>query len=280
MKKIAIITGASSGFGFLSTIELAKEQFQVIATMRDLSKKEPLIKVLSQLGLQESVKFHTLDVTNEQSLQEFTIFLTTLGQIDVLVNNAGFALGGFAEEVSLHEYKKQFETNFFGLIGVTQAVLPYMREQRQGKIINISSISGHIGFPGLSPYVASKFALEGFSESLRLEVKPFGIEVALIEPGSYKTNIWSSGKQIAQNSLAPHSPYNSMMMKIENQLELGQNQYGDPQEVAELVRRIACEKQGETKLRYPIGKGVRAGLLLKKMLPWKLWERIVMKKLS
>ncbi|QOR66045.1 SDR family oxidoreductase [Cytobacillus suaedae] len=280
MNKVAIITGASSGFGYLATIELAKEQFQVIATMRDLSKKEPLLKVLSQLGLQEFVHFQSLDVTNEQSLQEFTTFLSTLGRIDVLVNNAGFALGGFAEEVSLHEYKKQFDTNFFGLIAVTQAVLPYMRKQRQGKIINISSISGHIGFPGLSPYVSSKFALEGYSESLRLEVRPFGVEVALIEPGSYKTNIWSSGKQIAHKSLDPNSPYRHMMMKIENQLELGQNQYGEPQEVAELIRSIACKKQGETKLRYPIGKGVRVGLLLKKLLPWKLWERVVMKKLS
>jgi NAD(P)-dependent dehydrogenase (short-subunit alcohol dehydrogenase family) len=278
MKKIAIITGASSGFGFLSAIELAKEDYQVIATMRNLSKKEPLVKTLSQLGLLESVQFFRLDVTCDESLKEFKQFLTTIERIDVLVNNAGFAMGGFAEEVSLPEYRKQFDTNLFGLIGVTQAVLPYMRKQKQGKIINISSISGHIGFPGLSPYVASKYALEGFSESLRLEVMPFGIEVALIEPGSYKTNIWSSGKQIAQNSLNPDSPYKSMMKKIETQLELGQNHYGDPQEVAVLVRKIASEKPGVTKLRYPIGRGVRVGILLKSILPWKLWEKIVLKK--
>lgn len=280
MKKIAIITGASSGFGFLSTIALAKEHFQVIATMRDLTKKEPLLQALSKLGLQDNVQFLTLDVTNEQSIHEFTQFLSNLGKIDVLVNNAGFALGGFAEEVTLAEYKKQFDTNFFGLIAVTQAVLPYMRKQKQGKIINISSISGQIGFPGLSPYVSSKFALEGYSESLRLEVKPFGIEVALVEPGSFKTNIWSSGKQIAQKSLDPHSPYNHMMRKIETQLEVGQEQYGDPQDVADLVKKIACKKQGDTKLRYPIGKGVRLGMALKSILPWKQWEKFVLKKIT
>ena len=123
------------------------------------------------------------------------------GKVDVLINNAGYAGAGFVEEVSMEEYRKQFETNVFGVLAVTKAFLPLMRKQGQGCIINISSISGKVAFPGLSPYIASKHAIEGWSESLRLEMQPFGVKVVLIEPGSYKTNIWSTGKQVAVESL-------------------------------------------------------------------------------
>ena len=127
-KKTAVITGASSGFGFLTTIELAKEGFYVLATMRDLSKREKLVETLTDLGLQDYVDFQRLDVTKEQSIQEFGSILEGFEQITLLVNNAGFALGGFAEEVTVEEYRKQFDTNFFGLIAVTKTVLPHIEE--------------------------------------------------------------------------------------------------------------------------------------------------------
>ena len=180
----------------LMCLELARCGFHVIATMRDMNKAKMLMNIAKEKNLSNYISSHPLDVTSSQSVNEFQTFLQELNSVDVLVNNAGIAVGGFCEELAVEDYRKQFETNFFGVIRITQAVLPFMRGQQHGRIINMSSISGKIGFPGLSPYTASKHALEGFSESLRLEVKPFGIDVVLIEPGSYKTNIWSSMEHI------------------------------------------------------------------------------------
>ncbi|TKH87269.1 SDR family oxidoreductase, partial [Bacillus cereus] len=220
-KKIAIITGASSGFGLLTTLELAKKDYLVIATMRNLEKQVNLLSQAAQLNLQQNIKIQQLDVTDQNSIHNFQLFLKEIQKVDLLVNNAGYANGGFVEEIPVEEYRKQFETNLFGAISITQLVLPYMRKQRSGKIINISSISGQVGFPGLSPYVSSKYALEGWSESLRLEVKPFGIDVALIEPGSYNTNIWEVGKQLAENQSDTTSPYKEYMDKIQKHINSG-----------------------------------------------------------
>jgi len=206
-KQLAVVTGASSGFGLLISLEFAKKGFYVIATMRDIKKRFMLIEEAERYGIRDDIEVFPLDVTSKDSIDQWKDFINSKGRIDVLLNNAGFAGAGFAEEVSLEEYRQQFETNFFGVIGVTQAILPMMRKQGRGKIINMSSISGRVGFPGLSPYVSSKYALEGWSESLRLELKPFGIDVVLIEPGSYQTSIWTSGKQITDKSLHKDSPY-------------------------------------------------------------------------
>ncbi|MBA4536572.1 SDR family oxidoreductase [Bacillus aquiflavi] len=277
-KKYVLITGASSGFGLLTTIELAKRGFSVIATMRNEEKKEKVIELCKQFQVEKQITCLQLDVTCKKSLQHLSEHLNQFPKIDILINNAGFAFGGFCEEVSLQEYKEQFETNFFGVIAVTQAVLPFMRKQKQGKIINLSSISGKIGFPGLSPYVASKHALEGWSECLRLEVKPFGIDVALIEPGSFATNIWSSGKRIAKKANNTNSPYDLYMKAIEDQLEKGKEEMGDPKEVASLIANI-CEQDRLKALRYPIGKGVKLAFYLKKWFPWTKWEQLFYKKL-
>lgn len=150
-----------------------------------------------------------------------------------------------------------------------------MREQKSGKIINISSISGQVGFPGLSPYVSSKYALEGWSESLRLEVKPFGIDVALVEPGSYNTNIWEVGKQLATNQSDTTSPYKEYMDKIQKHINSGSDTFGNPIDVAKKIVDIAEAKR--TTLRYPIGKGVKFMILAKKILPWRLWEHLVLR---
>ncbi|MCR2820099.1 oxidoreductase [Lederbergia panacisoli] len=279
MNKTAIITGASSGFGLLATVELARNGFSVIATMRNLQSKDTIIKLCKQEAITSKISFLQLDVTDQKSINHFASQLSQIPSVDILINNAGFAFGGFCEETSISEYNEQFDTNFFGLIRVTQAVLPYIRKQQSGKIINISSISGKIGFPGLSPYVASKHALEGWSECLRLEVKPFGIDVALIEPGSFQTNIWTKGKRIAENSLLDKSPYSFYMKAIEKELESGKENYGNPQDVARLIVDL-CSRKALTKLRYPIGKGVKLSLFLKNIFPWKVWERIFYKRLN
>ncbi|WP_079509160.1 SDR family oxidoreductase [Mesobacillus jeotgali] len=273
--KHAIITGTSSGFGKLTAIELAKSGYHVIATMRNLQKQNELMELAVQENLTEKIVVIQLDVTQKESIKEFKEFVQSIGSVDLLVNNAGYAQGGFSEELTLDDYRNQFETNLFGVIAVTQAILPSMRKQRSGKIINMSSISGRFGFPGLSAYVASKHALEGYSESLRLELRPFGIDVFLIEPGSYKTNIW---KSIEQVTMAGGSAYESAKKAIMNELMNGQAKYGNPQDVARLIARIASEK--ESQFRFPIGKGVSQLILFKKMLPWTTIEKIVLKKLK
>ncbi|BAR84045.1 MULTISPECIES: oxidoreductase [Bacillus cereus group] len=274
-KKIAIITGASSGFGLLTTLELAKKDYLVIATMRNLEKQGTLLSQVTQLNLQHNIKVQQLDVTDQNSIHNFQLFLKEINRIDLLINNAGYANGGFVEEIQVDEYRKQFETNLFGAISITQLVLPYMRKQRSGKIINISSISGQVGFPGLSPYVSSKYALEGWSESLRLELKAFGIDVALIEPGSYNTNIWEVGKQLATNQSDTTSPYKEYMDKIQKHINSGSDTFGNPIDVAKKVVDIAEAKR--TTLRYPIGKGVKFMILARKILPWRLWEYLVLR---
>ncbi|HGH7175853.1 TPA: oxidoreductase [Bacillus wiedmannii] len=274
-KKIAIITGASSGFGLLTTLELAKKDYFVIATIRNLEKQIDLISQATKLDLQQNIKVQQLDVTDQGSIHNFQLFLNEINRIDILINNAGYANGGFIEEIPVEDYRKQFETNLFGAISITQLVLPYMRKQKSGKIINISSISGQVGFPGLSPYVSSKYALEGWSESLRLEVKPFGIDVALLEPGSYNTNIWEVGKQLAENQSDTTSPYKEYMDKIQKHINNGNDTLGNPMDVANKIVEIAEARR--TTLRYPIGKGVKFMLFAKKVLPWRLWEFLVLR---
>ncbi len=274
-KKVAIITGSSSGFGLLTTLELAKKDYLVIATMRNLEKQANLLSQATQLNLLHNITVQQLDVTDQNSIHTFQLFLKEINKVDLLINNAGYANGGFVEEIPVEEYRKQFETNLFGAISITQLVLPYMRVQKSGKIINISSISGQVGFPGLSPYVSSKYALEGWSESLRLEVKPFGIDVALVEPGSYNTNIWEVGKQLATNQSDTTSPYKEYMDKIQKHINSGSDTFGNPIDVANKIVEIAESKR--TNLRYPIGKGVKFMIFAKKILPWRLWEYLVLR---
>ncbi len=270
-RKTAIVTGTSSGFGMYCAIELAKAGFNVVSTMRNVGRAEALLKLADENKVSDQIFLHALDVTSTDSIQIFKGYIKELPNIDVLVNNAGYALGGFSEELSINEYRLQFETNVFGVMAVTQSVLPFMRKNKRGRIINMSSISGKFGFPGLSPYTASKHALEGYSESLRLELRPFGIDVVLIEPGSYQTNIWSSIDNLTIDSQSPYSFYMDALLK---NMESSKAGHGNPIDVANLVTKLAISTK-TPKLRYPIGKGVRLTLWLKSILPWKILERLI-----
>lgn len=271
---VALVTGASSGFGLLVSVALAREGYQVVASMRNMQNKEMLTTVASEAGVYDRIEVISLDVTDFATVESVVNDVTNrYGRIDVLVNNAGFAVGGFVEELSIEEWERQFATNFFGLVAVTKAVLPIMRTQRSGKIINISSISGRVGFPAMEPYVASKFAVEGFSESLRLEMLPYGVHVVLIEPGSFKTNIWSKGLQGV--SVRSDSPYAKEMKTIVQYVNRVAKTAPPPDEV---IRQIIKAVQSPTpRLRYPVGRGVKLTLMLKNWLPWKWWERIFLK---
>jgi NAD(P)-dependent dehydrogenase (short-subunit alcohol dehydrogenase family) len=273
---VAFVTGASSGFGLLTSVALAGEGYRVLASMRNLKNRGRLEAAAKEAGVTDRIEIIQLDVTDFSTVETvIQDVIRRYGRIDLLVNNAGYAAGGFTEELAIEEWRRQFETNFFGLVAVTKAVLPSMRERRSGKIVNISSISGRIGFPFMGPYVASKFAVEGFSESLRLEMLPYGVHVVLIEPGSYKTDIWSKG--LGAVTIHPNSPYVKEMEAIFKYV----NQIADtapaPDEVIRQIVQVA--KSPSTKLRYPVGKGVKLGIVLKNMLPWKWWERMVAKRL-
>jgi len=273
---VAFVTGASSGFGLLTSVALAREGYRVLASMRDLDKRGRLEAAAKEAGVTDRIEIIQLDVTDFSAAE--TVIQNVIedyGQIDLLVNNAGYAAGGFTEELAVEEWQRQFETNFFGLVAVTKAVLPSMRARRSGKVVNISSISGRIGFPSMGPYVASKFAVEGFSESLRLEMLPYGVHVVLIEPGSYKTEIWSKGLDAV--SVNPDSPYVKEMEKILKYVNHVADTAPAPDEVIQQIVHVA--KSPYPKLRYPVGKGVKLGMVLKNILPWKWWERMVMKRL-
>jgi NAD(P)-dependent dehydrogenase (short-subunit alcohol dehydrogenase family) len=186
-KPVAVVTGSSSGIGYETSLLMARNGFFTYATMRSTDKSNKIIDLKrNERLLLEVLK---LDVTDDKSVKEaIERIVNEQGKIDVLVNNAGYALLGPLEDLSIQEVKEQFETNVFGVIRVTKEILPIMRRQLHGTIVNISSIAGRIGFPLTSAYVSSKFALEGLSESIAYEVEQFGIKVILIEPGVIKTN--------------------------------------------------------------------------------------------
>ncbi|MCY7917478.1 oxidoreductase [Bacillus vallismortis] len=276
-KKIAIVTGASKGFGQLAAVKLAKTFF-VIATTRQPEKAKQLRELAAAHHVADSIHITALDVTDEHSIASFGKAISAYAPIDLLVNNAGAAYGGFVEDVPMDHFRQQFETNVFGVIHVTKTILPYIRKHGGAKIINVSSISGLTGFPALSPYASSKHALEGFSESLRVELLPFGIHTALVEPGSYKTSIWSTSLSHYMSVPADDSAYHQYYKKILSYVEKNADESGDPQEVADLIYQLAT-KQHIKKLRYPIGKGVKLTLLFRALFPWSAWESILKKKL-
>jgi NAD(P)-dependent dehydrogenase (short-subunit alcohol dehydrogenase family) len=276
MNQTVLITGSSSGFGYHTAIKCAEKGFRVIATMRNMDKASVFDGPHMEKEVRKRIEVWQLDVTREESLERFSEKVSTLDRLDVLVNNAGYAVGGFLEQVPLETYRRQFDTNVFGVIAVTKAVLPIMRQQKRGKILNVSSVSGLIGFPGLSAYVASKHALEGLSESLRFEVRPYGIDVALIEPGSFQTNIWSSGMEIPESVHDPESPYSNYIKRLWD--ALNQESHEKPDAVAALMTSLA-EKKELSKLRYPVGAGVRVNVWMKRLLPWSWLERTVLQKI-
>ncbi|MGN2662584.1 SDR family oxidoreductase [Bacillus altitudinis] len=277
MNKTAIVTGANSGFGKLITLRLAQQGYTVIAGVRQETNAKKLAEEVKNAALFESIHIEALDVTDTQSIQAFQKRLNAYAPIHLLVNNAGTAYAGFAEEVPVDQYREQFEVNVFGVMEMTQAVLPLMTSG--AKILNMSSISGLMGMPALSPYVSSKFALEGYTESLRIELAAFGVQAALIEPGSFQTNIWNTSMNEQMTPPAEGSKYTAIYENMMSYIEAQKNNYGDPGEVAELVVSLA-EKKRLKKLRYLVGKGVRLSFIAKQLLPWNVWENIILRTLS
>ena len=275
-QKIAVITGSSSGIGLLTALEFAQDGYRVVATMRDLGRASRLEEAAQKASVREKLDLRRLDVTHFDSIQPTVDDIAKdHGRIDVLVNNAGFSVAGFGEDLHLGEIRQQFETNFFGNVAMSKAVLPVMRRQKSGHIIQVASVAGRLGQPLLGAYCSSKHALEGFSESLRIETHSLGIRVALVEPGAFDTDIWTRNVTVAKGGLDPNSPNKERSERFVEFIKKNAKQRRDAREVARLILRIA--NNPNPRLRYMIGTDAKMQVWLRRLLPWRTYERMVAK---
>ncbi len=252
-RKVVIVTGASSGIGKIVAEFLQKRGMRVYGISRSISPSENLPFVIRA------------DITDDESVHKaINEVLEKEGAIDALINVAGFGIAGSVEDTSIEEAKLQFETNFFGTVRMVKEVLPVMRKQKSGHIINISSIGGIVGLPFQAFYSASKFAIEGYTEALWHEVKPFGIKVSLIEPGDFKTNFTQNRKK-TRGSLIDKA-YTERFLRCLSVMEKDEQNGADPKKIALLVNRIINSEN--PRLRYAVGPfAERLFISLKKFLP-------------
>ena len=250
-QKIAVVTGSSSGIGLETAIHLAKNGFKTYATMRNLGKSDAIKSQSENLP----IEILQLDVTDDESVKNaINTIVDKEGRIDVLVNNAGYALMGSVEDLSSEEVKNQFDTNVYGPFRTIREVLPTMRKQKSGRIITISSIIGFMGMPLMSAYAATKFAVEGLTESLRQEVSQFGIHACVVEPGVIKTSVMENmptAKKPMENSA-----YSEMMQTLGKVMgEMMEKQSSPPSVVAEVVLKAATSDNLEA--RYVAGEDAK-----------------------
>ena len=259
MNKVALVTGSSSGIGFETALSLARNGYQTFASMRDVKKGIKLQDIAKKENLPISII--EIDVDNEESVELGIEKVISEGKrIDVLVNNAGYGQFGCTEDVSLDNFRKQFETNFFSIVRIIQKVAPFMRNQESGIIVNVSSVAGRMGLPGSSAYVSTKFALEGLSECLRYELGQFGIKTTLIEPGVIKTNFFDS-MNIPESKADPK--YKALTENILAGLKLMVEMGTPPSKVAEVI--IDAINQDEILPRYTVGTDASMFMEAKKM---------------
>ena len=249
-KDVALVTGSSSGIGFETALLLARSGFHTYASMRNLEKSKSITEIANTEKL--PLQVIQLDVNDDKSVKDaIDKIVAENRRIDVLVNNAGYGLFSPIEDVTLDQVKDQFETNFFGVVRVTKEALPIMRKQRKGTIVNVSSGAGRVGVPVYSAYVASKFALEGLSESMRYELKEFGINIVIIEPGVIKTNIVENLKTADIRSTSK-SPYSDLIERVSKGFgKMMDNSSSPPKLVAEAILNAITSKEPE--IRYVVG---------------------------
>ena len=272
-QKVAIVTGSSSGIGYATSLMLARKGFYTYASVRNTNKSASLESIANAERL--PLKLIQLDVTDDSSVKDAVEkIVLEKGRIDVLVNNAGYGLFGAFEDLSLDEIKAQFETNFFGVIRVTQHVLPIMRTPQNGGgvIVNVSSINGRIAFPVISAYVGTKFAIEGLSESIAYELEPFGIKVILIEPGAIGSN-FMKGSVLPKRALDPQSPYSELVQKFSVKTSSQHDNATQPEEVAKTIfQAISIEKP---EFRYVVGNDAVSLLKARKNMPYSEFQKMI-----
>jgi NAD(P)-dependent dehydrogenase (short-subunit alcohol dehydrogenase family) len=280
-KNVALVTGSSSGIGFETSLLLARTGFHTYASMRNLEKSKNITEIANTEKLPLQVV--QLDVNDGRSVKDaIDKIVAEKDRIDILVNNAGYGLFGSLEDISIEEVKAQFETNFFGVIRVTQQVLPVMRKQNSGgsTIVNVSSVGGRIGIPVLSAYQSTKFALEGLSESMSYELEPFGIRVVIIEPGFIRTNIINSSTT-AEKALDSKSPYFSLTQKVKNHFKSmmeNASSSSPPEEVAKVILQAITSENPQ--LRYTVGNDAATIIQARMNMPDNEFKKMIMQNFS
>ncbi len=266
--KVVVITGCSSGIGFVTAVEFSKNDFTVFPTMRNLSKKNEL-----EEELDNSEDILQLDVTDYASIDNtISQIKNKFGRIDILVNNAGYALFGSFEDTSIDEFKQQMETNFFGTVRLMKKVIPIMKKNNSGKIINISSIAGMSGFPFMPSYVSSSFALEGLTESLRYELKKFNIQLSLIEIGGVRTKFLDN--KILSKDALKNTDYSKSMGNYLDMLENIFKNTITPDIIAEKI--VEFSNLDILEPRYVIGEDVQQIINQKKILSPLDYEKYIL----
>ena len=267
-----LITGCSTGFGMETALHLAERNFRVYATMRDLTKQIELLEAAERRNV--TLRILRLDITEPESIAEAVqTVVAESGGIYGVINNAGVVIRGYFEDLLEEEIRAVFEPNFFGTMAVTRAALPHMRAARRGRVVIITSIAGKIGSPGGSAYSSSRFAQEGFAESLSQELEPLGIQVVLVEPGITKTEHWTINRGVAVRATNPESPYYHWFQRGEalfhKAMDTSPIQTTD---VAQTIHTALTAKQ--PRLRYVVGRRAGFVLALRRYIPGEIFERI------
>ncbi len=266
-----LVTGASSGIGKSTALYLAQKGYPVVSTSRSLDNLSPLRQEAEELGL--NIEAVELDVNSDEAIADVMPELVRKHDgIDVLVNNAGYGLWGPAQGLAIDELRGQMETNFFAPFQLSKAVLASMIEKGYGKIVNVSSVLGRLGTPFNGAYVASKFALEGISESMRIELSPFGVHVALVEPGLFGTNFLVNQVQAA-DARSPDLPYGRYMTRYDDRRGRSHRFAKDPIKVAKVIHKIVRSRRPE--FRYQVGAEARLGVLAMRFLPERLFRSLL-----
>ncbi len=272
MKKIALITGASSGIGKEIVKQLLNDNMDVYGASRSLDKMQDIKKL--------GAKILPIDLTDDKSIQEAVkLIIKENDRIDILINCAGYGLFGAIEDIPLNDARKQFEVNLFGLGRLTQLIIPYMRSNKFGKIVNISSAAGKMYSPLGGWYTASKFALEGFSDCLRIETKPFGIDVIIIEPGTINTGF----DKIAFDTLLKYSENGAYRKLAKNSVILMKSNFSNkkssqPKCIAKKVSKVIMIKKPKT--RYSVGHRSKLAINVRKWLPDKFLDKMILKRIN
>ena len=267
-----LITGASTGLGLETALYLAEHGFKVYATMPDLSRRAALDEEAACRGVQ--VQVLKLDIRDKDEVNAAVReVVERSGGIHALVNNAGIGVRGYFEDLSEEEIRSVFETNVFGTMAITRAVLPHLRAARRGRIVIVTSVGGRIGSLAVSAYCATKFAQEGFGESLAQEVVPFGIYVSLVEPAIIRTERWGANRGVAKRALDPKSPYCAWFHESERLVDrLVKTSPTKPVDVARAVCSALTARR--PRLRYMVGRRASLVMILRRYLPGELFERL------
>lgn len=265
-----LITGTSTGIGQATAVTLAARGWRVFATMRNLKKRDQLEQAVKETGVEDNVEIEQLDVTCAASIRSAvaSTLSRTGNKLDAVVHNAGVAAAGAMEDLPGSELRRVMETNFFGVLELTRALLPTFRAQRRGRIVVVSSEAAFMGQPTNSIYCASKWAVEGWAEAIAYELEPFGIDIILVEPGPYRTEIWESTPRIQP----PGSPYRAWVQQVFRAGDAHAAKMArDPGEVAIAIARALDARR--PRFRYPVGPFARINHFLKGKFPSRLLRR-------